>query len=320
MTVRRPLTLVDKNNFREMTNLGGSSAEMYKIHQKIAYLYAQNPSVALSVVSSGGNISPVMTDEYYFSGIAEDTSNTSHSNPSSQVLLQSVTYDKISQTITSVSTPTYSLKPVRVDGSNSVIEMTETDVIDTFIDPVIDLIVSSTTDVRAAGTYHISTSSSISNHTQLGEVFRDTVSNPGAYSLTFGGTTGSRQTSTTSTSYYLHRNDGVDVSHRLPLIIDGTSGLKEMTSSEFNTYFTALMRAATSGISGHTLSFSVGTNGGGSGTQKGTSMADTRRTSSVRDEDLADPGVADPNDYRVQMWPSGAPVQRASFELMLGRT
>ena len=318
MTVRRPLTLVDKNNFREMTNLGGSSAEMYKIHQKIAYLYAQNPSVALSVVSSGGNISPVMTDEYYFSGIAEDTSNTAHANPSSQVLLQSVTYDKISQTITSVSKPTYSLKPVRVDGSNSVIEMSETDVIDTFIDPVIDLIVSDTTDVRAAGTYHISTSSSISNHTQLGEVFRDTVSNPSAYSSSY--TVGSRQQEVTTTSYYLHRNDGVDVSHPLPLIIDGTSGLREMTSSEFNTYFTALMRAATSGISGHTLSFSVGTNGGGSGTQKGTSMADTRRTSSVRDEDLADDGVADPNDYRVQMWPSGAPVQRASFELMLGRT
>lgn len=318
MTVRRPLTLVDRNNFREVTNLGGSSAEMYKIHQKIAYLYAQNPSVALSVVSSGGNISPNMVDEYYFSGLAEDPSNTAFVDPTSQVLLQQVTYDKISQTITSVSTPTYSLKPVRVDGSNSVIEMSETDVIDTFIDPVIDLIVSDTTDVRAAGTYHISTSSSISNHTQLGEVFRDTVSNPSAYSSTY--IVGNQQTDTTFTSYYLHRNDGLDVSHRLPLIIDGTSGLREMTSSEFNTYFTALMRAATSGISGHTLSFSVGTNGGGTGTQKGTSMADTRRTSSVRDEFLADPSDVDPNDYRVQMWPTGSPQQRASFELMLGRT
>lgn len=314
MTVRRPLTLVDRNNFREVTNLGGSSAEMYKIHQKIAYLYAQNPSVALSVVSSGGNISPSMTDEYYFSGLAEDPSNTAFVNPTSQVQLQSVTYDKISQTITSVSTPTYSLKPVRVDGSNSVIEMSETDVIDTFIDPVIDLIVSDTTDVRAAGTYHISTSSSISNHTQLGEVFRDTVSNPSAYSGTHA--VGTRQTNVTFTSYYLHRNDGVDVSHRLPLIIDGTSGLREMTSSEFNTYFTALMRAATSGISGHTLSFNID----GSGTQKGTTMTDTRRTSSVRDDDLADPSDADPNDYTVQMWPTGAPQTRQSYALKVNRT
>ena len=314
MTVRRPLTLVDKNNFREMTNLGGSSAEMYKIHQKIAYLYAQNPSVALSVVSSGGNISPSMTDEYYFSGLGQDLSNTGFATPTSAVLLNTVTYDKISQTVTSVSSPTYSLKPVRVDGTNSVIEMTETDVIDTFIDPVVDVMVSQTTDVRAAGNYYISTSSSVSNHTNLGEVFRDTVSDPGSYSSTFG--TGSRQQNVTFTSYYLLRNDGVDVSHRLPLIIDGTSGLREMTTSEFNTYFTALIRAATSGISGHTLRYNID----GSGTAKGTGMADTRKTSSAQNNYLADPGDADPNDYRVQMWPSGSNQTRQTYQLKVERS
>ena len=35
---------------------------------------------------------------------------------------------------------------------------------------------------------------------------------------------------------------------------------------------------------------------------------------------VVDPGDPDPNDYRSQMWPSGSPQQRASFELMLGRT
>ena len=315
MAVVRPLTIVDSTTFREMNY----SSEMFAIHQRIAYLYVNQgagPSVALSVVSSGGNITPNMTDEFYFSGLGEDVSDTAFVDPSSQVQLQQVTYDKISETVTSASTPTYNIKPVKADGANGVREMTETDIMDTFIDPVVDLMVSSTTDVRAAGTYHISTSNSLSNHTNLGEVFRNTISDPSSYTTTFGTGASSRQTDTTHTSYYLQRNNGVNASYPRPLVIDGTDGLREMTNTEFGTYFDSLIKAAVSGISGYTLRFNID----GSGTTKGTTMVDTRRTGSTRNEYLADPSDADPNDYRAQMWPSGAAQTRQSYALKVNRT
>jgi len=313
MAVVRPLTIVDRTTFREMSY----SSEMFAIHQRIAYLYANQgagPAVALSVVSSGGNITPNMTDEYYFSGLSEDNSDTQFVDPSSQVQLQQVTYDKISETVTSYTKPTYSIKPVKTDGTNGVREMTETDIMDTFIDPVVDLMVSGTTDVRAAGTYHISTSGSLSNHTNLGEVFRNTISDPSSYTTSFG--LGSRQTDTTHTSYYLQRNDGANASYPRPLVIDGTDGLREMTNTEFGTYFDELIKAAVAGISGYTLRFNID----GSGTTKGTTMVDTRRTGSTRNEYLADESDADPNDYRTQMWPSGAAQTRQSYALKVNRT
>lgn len=313
MAVVRPLTIVDRNTFREMSY----SSEMFAIHQRIAYLYANQgagPTVALSVVSSGGNITPTMTDEYYFSGLSEDNSDTQFVNPSSQVQLQQVTYDKISETVTSSTKPTYSIKPVKTDGTNGVREMTETDIMDTFIDPVVDLMVSGTTDVRAAGTYHISTSNSLSNHTNLGEVFRNTISDPSSYTTAFG--LGTRQSNTTHTSYYLQRNNGANASYPRPLVIDGTDGLREMTDAEFGTYFDELIKAAVAGISGYTLRFNID----GSGTTKGTTMDDTRRTGSTRNDYLADPGDADPNDYRTQMWPSGAAQTRQSYALKVDRT
>ena len=313
MAVVRPLTIVDRHTFREVN----ASSELFSIHQRIAYLYVNQgagPSVALSVVSSGGNITPNMTDEYYFSGLSEDNSDTAFTNPSSQVQLQQVTYDKISETVTSSTKPTYNIKPVKVDGISGVREMTETDIMDTFIDPVVDLMVSGTTDVRAAGTYHISTSNSLSNHTNLGEVFRNTISDPSSYTASFG--LGSRQTDITHTSYYLQRNNGVNAAYTRPLVIDGTDGLREMTNTEFGTYFDALIKAAVAGISGYTLNFNID----GSGTTKGTTMVDTRRTGSTRNDYLADPGDADPNDYRTQMWPSGAAQTRQSYALKVNRT
>ena len=327
MTVRRPLTLVDRNNFREMTNRAalGSGADMYKIHQRIAHLYAQNPSVVLSIVSSGGNISNALTDTRLKSGPAaqgtgnndaNDDGGAEYPSATAPVTVTGTTYDKVSETVTTVSTPTYSLKPVRADGTSGVIEMTQDDVIDTFIDPVIDLIVSGTTDVRAAGTYYISTSTSISNHQNLGTVFIDTVANPSAFSNTSIGVAGSFQDPTPiSTTYSLFLNQGVSVTCPLPLIVDGTSGLREMTTSEFDTYFTALMRAATSQITGHTLRY----NFDGSGTSKGTLIVNQILNSATTGTRKIEGANDDLDVYRSQQFPAGSLVTSGSTQLKVVR-
>ncbi len=326
MTVRRPLTIVDGNNFRQMTDDNGSlTSEMGKIHQQIAYLYAQNQVETLSVVSNNGTLSPLMSDTRFRSGSA--ARNTSGNWPQVTAVpgvsdvgnLDQVTnyYDRISNSIIgSAALPTYSIKPLRVDGTGGVIEMTETDVIDTFIDPVVDKMEAETTDTRAAGQYFISTSTSLSNSTNLGTVYVDQKANQGAYSGSGIGVQGSFQDHTIDTNYQLFRNDGVDAAYPKPLVIDGTSGLREMSTSEFATYFTALIKACIFGVSGHTLRYNVD----GSGTTRGSAMTNTGQTSSAFFNFVQETSAFGANDYRAQKFPNGAQSVITTYRLKLERT
>tara|TARA_Y100001937_G_scaffold118784_1_gene173596 strand:- start:1262 stop:2242 length:981 start_codon:yes stop_codon:yes gene_type:complete len=326
MTVRRPLKLVDRNNFSEMSNLEslGSNADMFKIHQRIAYLYAQSPVVTLSFVSSNGNISPVMSDTRYKSGPAvqftsgnwPQVTQTPTSSDTGPPQIVTTTFDKVSQTVASDpgAPPTYTLKPVRVDGTNAVIEMSETDVVDTFIDPILDKMESETTDLRAGGSYFVSTSSTASNSTALGIIFTDTKTNTSSYTSGNISTSGTFQDhSVTVNNYYLFQNDGANVTCPLPLIVDGTSGLREMTTSEFDTYFLQLIKAHIHSETGNTLRY----NFDGSGTTKGTAIQNSVLTSvgSTFVQDLTRA-----NDYRAQEFPTGTNVASTIHRLKLERT
>lgn len=318
MTVYRPLTVVDRNTFREVT-----SGELSGLHQRIAYIYAQSPVVTLSVVSSNGNISPVMTDTRYRSGTA--ARNTSGAWPAVTTFptesqtgepdLLTFTYDKVSQTVASDpgAPPAYTIKPVRVDGTGGVREMTETDIIDSFIDPVIDIMVSGTTDVRAAGSYFVSTNTSESNCTSLGIFYTDTKANLGAYTGSGIGTAGTYQDHFTSTDYRLFRNDGVNASYVRPLVIDGTDGLREMTNTEFNTYFEQLIKAYIYDESGYTLRY----NFDGSGTTKGTAISNSV-LSNVTGNFQTHKATAD--DYRAQEFPNGTLISANTYQLKVERT
>ena len=320
MAVKRPLRLVDGHRFREMTNLGGASAEMYLLHQQIAYLYAQNQTVTLSVVSSGGNISTPIQDTRKSSsatttgsgtGDATDDGAAEFPAPTNTITVSGVTYDKVSQSVISdPGLPTYSIKPVIADGVDGVIEMSEQDVVDTFIDPVIDLMVSDTTDPRAGGSYFVSTASSQTNCTNLGTIFIDTFADISSYTNSGIESTGSVQDHNTSTTYSLFRNDGVNAAYPKPLVIDGTSGLREMTTSEFSTYFTALIKAHIFGQTGNTLRY----NFDGSGTNRGTLITDQRYDSQVE----GNRQVGD--EYRSQNFPTGTLQPISTTQLKVERT
>ena len=318
MTAYRPL--VSDNNVRIKECTSGEYAQM---HQQIAYLYSQNPTVELSVVASGGNISPTMIDRRYYTGTSQDTGNANFGTATNPTVANDVTYDKISQTVTAATKPAYTLKPVRVDGNVGVIEMTEEDVIDTFIAPVVTNMLSASTAAAGAagGAYFISTTRSVSNATNLGTVYIDTRSvGTGAYP-TLTSSSGEQFTNTnTVNNYRLQKANGITVACRTPLIIDGTSGLKHMTVSEFNTYFSALIRYCIYGEAGQTLRYNVGTNGSGNGTVQGSVMTDTQLTGSTQVDRVVDPGDANPNDYMSQLQPSGSPSTHNYYQLKLERT
>lgn len=318
MTAYRPLVSDNNIRIKECT-----SGEYDQMHQQIAYLYSQNPTVELSVVASSGNISPTMVDRRYFTGTSQDTGNAAFGTATNPTVANDVTYDKISQTVTTVTKPTYSLKPVRVDGSVGVMEMTEQDVVDTFISPVIaNMLTASTASAgMAGGGYFISTTASVANATNLGTVYIDTRSvGNGAYPLLTLNTGEQFFDTNTINEYRLQRADGVAASCRTPLIVDGTSGLRHMTVSEFDTYFADLIRYCIYGYAGQTLRYNVGTNGSGSGTVQGSVMTDTQLTGSTQENRVVDPGDTDPNDYMSQLQPSGAPSTHNYYELKLERT
>ena len=136
MAVRQPLILTGSNDLIEMTN-----SQIDAVKNRARYLYAANPSVTLSKVNSGGNISPNMRDNRKTAGAAS-TSATSipPSNVTADIGDTFIDYDRIEQTIASVSaTPdTNNIAfPIYYNGSN-IQSMTLTDFRDTFILPAID--------------------------------------------------------------------------------------------------------------------------------------------------------------------------------------
>ena len=91
--------------------------------------------------------------------------------------------------------------------------MSLTDFKDTIIHPAINLLASGTVSATAAGTYHISTSASVSGSTEVSgantPVFIDTRADTSAYSA--GSIPETQDQPTTIQNYYLQRIDGTDV-------------------------------------------------------------------------------------------------------------
>ncbi len=347
MTAYRPLVSDNNIRIKECT-----SAEYDNMLGQIAYFYSQNPSVVLSIVGSNGNISPLMYDDYYRgSATVTGTGNQTPANDGAAEYPASTdaqfrdnwaSYDKVSQTVTDPGGHTsyynWRYKPVRVDNSG-VTEMTFQDIMDTFIDPVVDRMVDGTYNGSiAAGSYYISTLASVSGSTKLGTVFVDRYADLSTYASKSGGLGGSSLTGVgvrneynIEDTYSLYSVDGVDqgpagAGFRSPLIIDYTSnghnnptGLRHMTDTEFTTLFTDLIRQAIYNRSGYTLRYNLEVTGSGSGTTQGT----------VIEQQVIDPGTFSSarktqyislDDYRAAEFPAGTIHTGESWELKLERT
>ena len=348
MTVYRPMVSDNNIRIKECT-----TTEYENMLTQIAYYYSQNPSVSLSIVGSNGNISPLMYDDYYRgSATVTGTGNQDASDDGAAEFPSSTpatfrdnwaSYDKVEQTLTDPgghqSYYNWRYKPVRVD-TNGVREMTFQDIMDTFIDPVVDKMVEATySGVLAAGSYYIDTQTTISGSTNLGTVFVDRyadlttyASRSGSYpsnaSLTGVGVLNEYNLEDT---YSLFRVDGTDLGpagsgFRSPLIVDYTSngpnnpaGLRHMTDTEFSDLFTNLIRQAIYDRPGYTLRYNLEVTGAGSGTTQGT----------VIEQQVIDPGTfasdrqtqyISADDYRAAEFPTGTIHTGESWELKLERT
>ena len=349
MAIRLPLLTQDKEAIKEWT-----TADRDGVHKRIAYCYANNPSVYLEVVGGGGNISPNMTDTRMQSGTAhvspgnQNTTNdgdaeyVQESSTGEPTAITETTYDKISQQKTNpnlnwgqTSYPgNFQVppgpKPVYyegrtagnpgTDGGYSIREMSFQDILDTFITPVVDHIENKTTG-DYGGTFFISTATTLTNCTNLGTVYTDTITDVNSITTGAIGTGGTVQTgnATGDVDYQLFKNDGVEDDYRLPLVIDYTSngvnspaGLREMTQTEFQAFFCPLIRQQIYNGTGNTLDYNIN----GPGNVKGSSITDTRLNGSG----AWNKRFVGINDYRSQEFPNGTRTTVQTWNLKVQRT
>ena len=308
MAVRSPL-INDSGNVKEM-----SSTQVDEIVDQIVYQYSLNPSVTLSVAGSGGNIGSI-SDTRLQAGAAS-TSATAFPSEATTAEPSTVTvnYERIISASASI-TPTADTGktwPVYYTSGGHIQAMSLQDVKDTFLHPAIDLLTAGTTTTQQAGTYTISTSTTLAGATNVSAtpIFSDTRADTSAY--TAGGIGETLDQPTTITDYYLHRIDGSDTSYTLPFYANASNHLQEFDESTFESLIQEWIRyTAASSTDGYAISYTLGTTA--TGNTRGTSIVDTRLNGSGNYQTR----FVNADDYRAQEFPDGSPTTINTYNLRI---
>jgi len=308
MAVRAPL-YNDNGNLKEM-----STALVDQIVQQTVYQYSLSPSVSLSVVSSGGSLGTI-TDTRLQAGSSSSSATGYPSEASTaEPSVVSVNYAKIDSSNASV-TPTADTGktwPVYYDGT-SIKAMNLQDVKDTFLHPAIDLLTSGSTGTDQAGTYHISTSSSVAGSTLVSAtpVFSDTGADTGAY--TAGSIPEALDQPTTLTNYYLQRINGTDTSFTSPVFIRSDDQIQIYPTATFQSLLQEWIRyTAASSSDGYSISYNIN----GSGNNRGSGMVDQRLNGSGNYQTR----FVNANDYRAQEFPNGTLTTINTYFLKINKS
>jgi hypothetical protein len=311
MAVRTPLKN-DSGNVKEM-----SSAEVNQIVDQIVYQYSLNPSVTLSVVGSGGNLSSINDTRLQAGAASTSTTSFPSEATTAEPSTVTVSYDRLSSANASVTptTDTGTTWPVYYTSGGHIQAMSLQDIKDTFLHPAIDLLTASTTTTQQAGTYTVSTSTSLAGATNVSAtpIYQDTRADTSLYTASGIGETLDQPT--TITSYYLHRIDGSDTSYTVPFYINASNHLQEFDTATFESLLQGWIRyTAASSTDGYSISYSIGTSG--SGNTRGTAIVDTKLNGSGNYQTR----FVNADDYRAQEFPNGTPTTISTYNLYINKS
>jgi len=313
MAVRTPL-INDSGNVKEM-----SSTQVDQIVDQAVYQYSLNPSVSLSVVSSGGSLGTI-NDTRLQAGAASTSATAFPSEATTaEPSVVTVSYSKIDETVASITPTTDTGKtwPAYYNASGHIQAMSLQDVKDTFLHPAIDLLTAATTTSQQAGTYHISSTTSVTDSTEVSgantAIYLDTRADTSQY--TAGGIGETLDQPTTITSYYLQRVNGVDNSYILPFYVNASNHLQEYDATTFESLLQEWIRyTAASSADGYTIRYNLGTSG--SGNERGSGMGDTRLNGSGNYQTR----FVNADDYRAQEFPNGTPTTINTYYLRINKS
>lgn len=287
MAIRRPVNW-NGTGFQDFTD-----AEMAAVQLEIIRLYGVNPSVVLSVVSSGGSLGNLTDTRLQAGAGTTDVTDFDTVGELQDVSTISVTWGKVNQALSGIALDkaNFSYPVYRVSGG--VRAMTSTDFYDTFIDPALATLSGSDSGTSTAGTYTISSTTSLSGATEVSgsntAIFVDTRADADAY--TADGLSETRDQPENITSYYLHRHDQASAGAFTKYVCH-TPGSGDCTHMS-RTNIRKQLRTAIQYHAEQELSYNFS-----SGTSRGTAIIDTARTNSKY---LT--FQVDANDYRAQEVP-----------------
>ena len=312
MAVRRPLILDGNYDLIEMTD-----AQIEDVQDRVRYLYGGNPSVTLSVTSSGGSLGTI-SDTRKKSGTAKtDTSDYPAENVTGEPQTVTTNYSRIDQAAanTSDTTDTNNVRfPIYQSGGN-IYAMTLEDLRDTFIFDAIDTLTGS---VGQPGIYRIHTSTSLSGYTNVSStaVFSDTRADTSSYDAANIGTANTTQDHpTTITNYYLMRanQQSTAPTHGTMLFIrNSDNNLQQYTQASIDSILENEVRNCASEEAGTRIRY----NFNGSGTNLGSGMANTILNGSGNRQTR----FVNADDYRAQEFPNGSATTAATHYLRVTQT
>jgi hypothetical protein len=308
MAVRTPLYL-NGSNLQEMT-----ATQINQIVAQVQYLYSLDPSVTLSVVSSGGNLGSY-TDTRLQAGSGRSfTTRYPNEGETAEPSTVTVTYSRVSQSVASTTQPadTSSVAFPAFVTSGNIQAMSATDVYDTFISPAITNLVSGSTGSAQGGTYFISSSSSVGGATLMSgtPVFSDTRANTGAYSA--GEIYETLDQPTTISNFYLHRLNGAASSYTAPLFITSSGHLQAYSTGTFETLVQNFVKHAATSITGLRIRYSINS----TGTNRGSGMTNTILNGAGNYQQR----FVNADDYRAQEFPNGSAITAATHFLRIYST
>jgi len=278
------------------------------LKNKFRYEFQQASPITLSVVSSGGNLSGLpLTDTRMISGTA--TSNASrfpNEGETGEPTSVSVSFSRINQSVGSAPSITSDDGKryfAYIDDNNDIKAMNYGDMLDTLVRPVIDELVSGSNTSNQAGTYFIDTTTSLSaNQTLVSStpVFIDTKANLSAFSTGNIPSSGTMDNPTNANSYYLKKNTmSSPTLGAFPIKIRSDNDLQEFNHTDITNMANELIRnEVISSTGGYKIRYNIG----GTGTNKGSGMADTRLTGGSGNYQTR---YVNTNDYRAVEFPDG---------------
>ena len=308
MAVRQPVYYTG-GNIQEMT-----LAQVNQIVSQVSYQYSLNPSVTLSVVTSGGSLGTLSDTRTQAGAYRTFTNRFPSEAETAEPSTVTVNYSKIDETVASVSAPSPvsgKTLPLYWDGSNLRV-MAETDFYNTFIEPAIDNLVSSSTTTAQAGTYQIYTTTSLSGNTLTSgtAVFSDTRANTSLYAA--AGIPETLDQPTTLTNFYLFSINGSASSFTSPLSLRTSDNhLQTYTESDFNTMLQNYVRYAAANRTNYKIRYSYST-----GNNRGSGMTDTKLDGAGNYQTLFVNG----DDYRAQEFPNGTAQTINTYYLKIGKS
>ena len=317
MTVRAPLYYTG-SGFQALT-----TGEVTEWVDRSIFEYGQNPSVVLTVAGSGGAIGTMNDTRLQAGAVSNSSTAFPPEGTTAEPSTVTVNYDKVVQTLTGsgaigeTADNGISLPCFYDTSSGKIQAMNVADLLDTFCYPAINKLITAAESDTVAGTYTVSTSSSLSGYTEVSgsatAIFSDTRADTSAYSA--AGIPETLDQPVTITNYYLLRRDGTtSTPSRALTFVTAQGNIQEFSISAAATLIGNWVRfTAAHDAAGNKVSYTTAASG--SGNVRGTSITDTKLNGTGNYQTLQ---VGD--DYRAQEFPNGTATTVSTYNLRINKS